>query len=240
MTGCLALALATGCGGAALAARPGDPGPPAPAGPAPAVPGPRALPAGVPEPPAATTQLVTVVAASASSTVAELHAWQRDSDAGWRRAQGPVRVRVGTAGIGPTSEGVGRTPAGSYRLTEAFGRSADPGTRLPYTRVDGQDWWVSDVDSRLYNTRQRCAPSQCPFDERESENLHRAGPSYDHAAVIGYNPPPATPGAGSAFFVHVDAGVASEGCVVVPRADMIELLRWLDAAAEPMITIAAG
>jgi L,D-peptidoglycan transpeptidase YkuD (ErfK/YbiS/YcfS/YnhG family) len=199
-----------------------------------------ALPARVAEPPPTTSQLVTVTAAGASSTVADLQAWQREPSAGWRAVLGPVRVRVGTAGIGPASEGISRTPAGSYLLTEAFGRAADPGSGLRYTRVDAHDWWVSDVDSPLYNTRQRCAPGECPFDERRSENLYRAGPGYDHAMVIGYNLPPATSGAGSAFFVHVDAGVASEGCVVVPRAAMTELLRWVDEAAEPMITIGAG
>jgi L,D-peptidoglycan transpeptidase YkuD (ErfK/YbiS/YcfS/YnhG family) len=55
--------------------------------------------------------------------------------------------------------------------------------------------------------------------------------------VIGYNTAPARPGAGSAFFVHVDAGVPSQGCVEVPRASEVALLRWLDPAQHPRITI---
>ena len=58
--------------------------------------------------------------------------------------------------------------------------------------------------------------------------------------VIGYNTAPVRPGAGSAFFVHVDAGAPSQGCVEVPRASEMDLLRWLDPAQHPRITIGLG
>lgn len=63
-------------------------------------------------------------------------------------ALGPVPARVGSAGIGTASEGCTRTPAGTFTLTEAFGRAANPGTVLPYRTVDGDDdRWVPDGDS---------------------------------------------------------------------------------------------
>ncbi|MGI8816502.1 MAG: L,D-transpeptidase family protein [Pseudonocardia sp.] len=133
-----------------------------------------------------------------------------------------------------------RTPAGSFSLDQAFGRTANPGTRLPYRLVGDQDWWVSDPSSPAYNSYQRCRPGSCPFDESAGENLGRSGPSYDHALVIGYNTTSPVPGAGSAFFLHVDAGVASAGCVEVPRAGVVELLRWLDPRQRPRITIGVG
>lgn len=58
--------------------------------------------------------------------------------------------------------------------------------------------------------------------------------------MIGYNTAPVRPGAGSAFFVHVDAGAPSQGCVEVPRASEVALLRWLDLAQHPRITIGLG
>jgi L,D-peptidoglycan transpeptidase YkuD (ErfK/YbiS/YcfS/YnhG family) len=108
---------------------------------------------------------------------------------------------------------------------------------MPYRQVGTSDWWVSDTHSPSYNTYRHCAPGTCDFNESAGENLGRAGPSYDHAVVIGYNTAPARPGAGSAFFVHVDAGVPSQGCVEVPRASEVALLRWLDPAQHPRITI---
>ncbi len=195
------------------------------------------LPPGVPEPPGGTSQLVTVLAPTARGTSATMRAWQRGQSGSWRQVRRPVRVRIGPDGVGEASERSRRTPAGSFTLVEAFGRAPDPGTRLPYRRVDERDWWVSDTGSSAYNTYQRCRPGSCPFDERAGENLGRAGPSYDHALVIGYNTASPSPGAGSAFFLHVDAGVESAGCVVVPRAEVLTLLRWLEPGAQPRITI---
>ncbi|WP_369137788.1 L,D-transpeptidase family protein [Modestobacter versicolor] len=49
-----------------------------------------------------------------------------------------------------------------------------------------------------------------------------------------------TPGAGSAFFLHVTDGAPTAGCVAVDRAAMQQLLRWLDPAATPVISIGVG
>jgi L,D-peptidoglycan transpeptidase YkuD (ErfK/YbiS/YcfS/YnhG family) len=198
------------------------------------------LPPGVAEPPSGTTQLVTVLAPAARSTTATLRTWQREPSGGWRAVRGPLPVRVGTDGVGQASERSRRTPVGSFSLDQAFGRAANPGTRLPYRRVGDQDWWVSDSGSPAYNTYRHCRPGSCPFDESAGENLGRSGPSYDHALVIGYNTAHPVAGAGSAFFLHVDAGVSSAGCIEVPRAEVVELLRWLDPGQRPRITIGIG
>ena len=197
------------------------------------------LPPGVPTPPGGSNQLVTVLVPSAGSTSGTLQAWQR-AGGGWTSALGPVHVRVGTQGIGATKEGLNRTPKGTFDLPSAFGRQPNPGTKMPYRHVDNSDWWVSDPHSPAYNTYRRCAPGSCSFSEGAGENLGRAGASYDYAVVIGYNTAPVRAGAGSAFFVHVDAGAPSAGCVETPRATEIALLRWLDPAQHPRITIGRG
>jgi L,D-peptidoglycan transpeptidase YkuD (ErfK/YbiS/YcfS/YnhG family) len=184
------------------------------------------------------TQVVTVVAPRAGATTAELTAWQRGA-AGWSVALGPVPARIGSGGVGAVREGSTRTPVGVFGLTEAFGRAPDPGTRLPYRVVDGDDWWVSDVRSPRYNRYARCAPSTCDFDETAGENLVAAGPAYDHAVVIDHNRG-GTPGAGSAFFLHVSTGAATAGCVAIDGDSLAALMRWLDPAASPRIAIGMG
>jgi len=181
-------------------------------------------------------QVITVAGASSSSTTAQLTAWTRSGN-GWARAIGPITAYVGSAGIGQASETTRRTPAGVFGLTEAFGIQADNGTRLPYRRVDTSDWWVSDVNSDAYNTHYRCSPGTCPFDEAAGENLGSAGTAYNHAVVIDYNRFPVTPGAGSAFFLHVSTGRATAGCVAIPSASLDTVMRWLDPAQHPVITI---
>ena len=198
------------------------------------------LPPGVPVPPTGSNQLLTVLVPSASSTSGVLRGWRRESGGPWTSVLGPVTVRVGTAGVGAAHEGINRTPRGTFDLPSTFGRQPNPGTRMPYRQVDTNDWWVSDTRSPSYNTYRRCPPGTCNFNESAGENLGRAGPSYDYAVVIGYNTTPVRPGAGSAFFVHVDAGAPSQGCVEVPRASEVGLLRWLDPAQHPRITIGLG
>ncbi|CAM3495813.1 L,D-transpeptidase family protein [Kibdelosporangium persicum] len=181
-------------------------------------------------------QVVTVSARDWSSTTAKLSAWSRVNDS-WHRDIGPVDAFVGAEGIGEAQEGRSRTPAGVYALTEAFGIAPNNGTRLPYFTVDEQDWWVSDVDSPEYNKHFRCPPGKCPFDERAGERLITAGHVYDHAVVIDYNRDPVKPGAGSAFFLHVHNGKPTAGCVAVPSGELDVIMRWLDPAKRPAITI---
>ena len=181
------------------------------------------------------TQVVTVAAASSSATSAQLTAWERGPD-GWTVVLGPVTARVGSAGVGRASEASTKTPAGAFGLTQAFGRSGDPGTALPYQLVDGDDWWVSDTASPRYNTYAQCAPHSCDFNEAAGENLLRSDGAYDQGVVIDYNRG-GTPGAGSAFFLHVANGAATAGCVAIDLASLQAIMRWLDPGASPVISI---
>jgi L,D-peptidoglycan transpeptidase YkuD (ErfK/YbiS/YcfS/YnhG family) len=181
-------------------------------------------------------QVITVVAASKSSTTATLTAWTRQGN-GWRADIGPITANVGSAGVGAASETTSRTPAGVFGLTEAFGIAGNNGTKLPYFQVDDSDWWVSDTASAAYNTHVRCAAGSCTFNEKAGERLAAAGSVYNHAVVINYNRGPITPGAGSAFFLHVSNGRATAGCVSVPSAQLDAIMRWLDPGQRPVINI---
>jgi L,D-peptidoglycan transpeptidase YkuD (ErfK/YbiS/YcfS/YnhG family) len=188
------------------------------------------------------TQVITVVADSPTATTATFTAWQRTGllwDQ-WQVVRGPITANVGRDGIGQASETVSKTPAGVWTLTEAFGRQANDGTRLPYRQVGDSDWWVSDVHSPLYNTYYHCDAGTCPFDEAAGEDLGKAGPVYDHAVVIDYNRTPVVPGAGSAFFLHISAGKPTAGCVSIPADDLKAVMAWLDPAQQPVIDIAVN
>jgi L,D-peptidoglycan transpeptidase YkuD (ErfK/YbiS/YcfS/YnhG family) len=139
-------------------------------------------------------------------------------------------------------QGSGTTPAGTYRLTEAFGIEPDPGTRLPYLHVGPDDWWVADNNSRYYNSHRR--GSQGGFDTslpeshvNGSERLVTHRTTYRYAVVIDFNRRPAVRYRGAAIFLHVNGSGATQGCVSVPESAMVQLLRWLDPAAKPRIAI---
>lgn len=176
-------------------------------------------------------QVITVVAPSPTSTSATVTAWARWGRR-WKAIVGPVSAKVGADGIGSASEYVSRTPAGTYRLTQAFGRQPDPGTRLPYFRSTVRDWWDENPASPTYNThvRQWASPGG------HSENLYRAGPVYDYVVNIDYNTA-RVPGAGSGIFLHITNGSPTAGCVAIGRNALVRIMRWLRPAAAPVIVI---
>lgn len=184
-------------------------------------------------------QVITVSVSTAASTTGVLEAWER-RDGEFTRVRGPIGVYVGEEGVGLASERRARTPRGVFSLTEAFGRARDPGTALPYTRVRLSHWWVSDVRSRAYNQMRVCQPgASCGFRQDRSEQLGDIQ-AYKYALVIDYNRNPVVPGRGSAFFLHVTEGKPTAGCVSMPARHLRWLLRWLDPAAEPVISINIG
>jgi L,D-peptidoglycan transpeptidase YkuD (ErfK/YbiS/YcfS/YnhG family) len=198
-----------------------------------------ALPAAQAAPPPDPAQVITVSVQSSASTTGVLEAWERRGER-FTRVRGPVPVYVGEEGVGLASERRSRTPRGVFALTEAFGRAADPGTALPYTRVGLSHWWVSDVRSPHYNTMRVCRPGgSCGFRQSRSEQLGDID-AYKYAIVIDYNSDPVIPGRGSAFFLHVSEGRPTQGCISMSASDMKWLLRWLEPTEEPTISINLG
>ena len=184
----------------------------------------------------ASGQLVTVVAASYGATRAELTAYRR-AGRRWRRVFGPWVVWIGRNGMarpGAKREGDGRTPSGTFGFGFFFGVDPDPGVHFPYRRVHPYDVWDDDSSSPLYN--------QWVDDGHADPG---AGPepmdvsAYDFGAVIGYNTA-RTPGLGSAIFLHINIGTPTAGCVTLPEGELVEILRWLNPAASPRITMGVG
>lgn len=63
--------------------------------------------------------------------------------------------------------------------------------------------------------------------------------AYDYGAVIAYNTA-RTPGLGSAIFLHINIGTPTAGCVTLPESELLKILRWLNPAASPKITMRVG
>jgi L,D-peptidoglycan transpeptidase YkuD (ErfK/YbiS/YcfS/YnhG family) len=192
--------------------------------------------------PSTTKQVIVVTAATWSTTSATLEAFARDGRGRWVRRLS-ARARVGYSGMVVGSsrrQGSGKTPAGSYRITQSFGRYADPGTKLRYTKVGRDHWWVQDNASRYYNTMRRGSRGGFRRTERGprgSERLFRFNPEYNYAAVIDFNRPNPVRHRGSGIFLHVHGRGATAGCVSVTQRQMAWLLRWLDPRQNPRIVI---
>lgn len=186
---------------------------------------------------AAIRQLITVRAASHSATVATLRVY-RVSHGTKTLVFGPWQARVGVDGIaraGAKREGDGKTPSGTYGFSFFFGVRQPLKFAFPFRHAYRYDVWDDDPASPLYNEwvdRRKHDPGASP------EPMHVV-PAYDYAAVIAYNTK-RVPGLGSAIFLHVGTGGATAGCVSLPRAELIKVLRWLRPGARPKITISAA
>ena len=184
----------------------------------------------------AARQLVTVTAAAYGATRAELTAYQRTGGK-WRRVFGPWLAWIGRNGMarpGAKREGDGRTPSGTFGFGFFFGVDSNPGVHFPYRKIYAYDVWDDDPSSALYNewVDDRYAnPGAAPEPMDVS--------AYDYGAVIAYNTA-RTPGLGSAIFLHINIGTPTAGCVSLPLRELLEILRWLNPAASPRITMGVG
>jgi len=132
-------------------------------------------------------------------------------------------VAIGRGGItGDKREGDGATPAGIWRLMGGgyrADRSLAPKAPVRMRAIAARDLWSDDPADPNYNHAVRA-----PY-AASHERLARADGLYDIFLVTDWNWPDASPGAGSAIFVHLWRGPRkpTAGCLAF-RPDH---LRWI-------------
>ncbi len=205
-------------------------------------------------------QLVVVTGRSRTSSHATLRTYHKGPDGAWTERFPAMPARNGYGGWVPAGQRVqdtGTTPQGTFTLTTAFGLDADPGTALPYRRVDADDHWAGDErDPKTYNLFQAVVSPVRTWRTQRAERLAAYPAQYRYAAVIDFNRPdpatvtwdrflrqyrtsrPADVRRGSAIFLHVNGAGSTAGCVSVARADMVSVLTWLNPARLPRIVMA--
>lgn len=183
---------------------------------------------------AGTGQVLTVTNWQQTRTYALFNAF-RLVDGTWTHRWGPWTARIGAGGFadpGQKIEGDALTPQGSYGFQFMFGVNANPGVHFSWRHAYRYDYWDDDPNSSRYNL---WTDTRYYYAGVNPEPMHNV-PSYNYAAVIAYNLA-RVPGAGSAIFLHVGDGQATAGCVSLPQADLLEIIRWLRPARDPVITM---
>lgn len=201
-------------------------------------------------------QLVTVTSDRWSNTAAQLRIWRRSGET-WRLVRGPVRVSLGWGGFvraDQRRQSTGTTPAGRFGIPSVFGIRADPGSRLPYRRVDGDDHWPYEPrDPATYNIYQPWKAPTTSWRPEYVERLADYGYEYAYSIVLGYNLPrgvrwsprrrqyvarePADTARGGGIFLHVKERRYTAGCVSAPLRQVRWLVRWLDPTLHPRIVM---
>jgi L,D-peptidoglycan transpeptidase YkuD (ErfK/YbiS/YcfS/YnhG family) len=184
------------------------------------------------------SQLITVQAGSTQTTHATLRIWHRRGRC-WVPAGGPYAARVGWNGLRRNRhEGDGTTPIGTFPIGPTmYGVAPDPGLRFRYRRLRCGDWWVEDPASPAYNTFRHVPCGARPPFMTPTPDMSQSPTAYRHLAVVEFNMHPVVPGRGSGIFLHATTGRPTNGCVSLPLADLVHVLRWLRPEAKPVIAI---
>jgi L,D-peptidoglycan transpeptidase YkuD (ErfK/YbiS/YcfS/YnhG family) len=123
-------------------------------------------------------------------------------------------------------EGDGASPIGVWPIRGVLLRpdrvALPESLQLPWRWTRPDDGWSDGADDPAYNR-----PVRHPYGF-SAERLWREDGLYDVIVVLGHNDAPVVPGAGSAIFWHCwRDGAATEGCVAIPKAALLELLPLL-------------
>lgn len=142
-------------------------------------------------------------------------------------------VQIGRGGLsGRKHEGDGATPLGRMRIVEMLYRADRLSRPARWAKPIGpQDLWCDDPADPAYNL-----PVKAPFPPSH-ERMARPDPLYDIVLVTDWNYPKATPGRGSAIFVHQRRRLCypTAGCLALRRADLIALAKTIRPGTELLI-----
>jgi len=198
------------------------------------------------------SQMVVVTTKDWTATEGLLRRFERKERA-WQQVGPSVRVVVGRSGLGwgrgltnfPPSavphkrEGDGRSPAGIFHLTYAFGYAPAEEVReikLPYIQCTESVECVDDPNSSYYNII-KDRPTAEKVDWKSSEKMRMSDDEYKLGIFIEHNTSPPEPGAGSCVFMHIwkEPGHPTSGCTAMSIGGIESLLGWLDPRAKPVL-----
>lgn len=200
-------------------------------------------------------QLLVVVTSDWNAVEGELWRYERSDDRMlWQLVGGRMPVVLGRNGLAwgkglhgdmsegrsTKQEGDGRSPAGVFRLSAAFGYApADriQGVKLPYVPVTPSLQCVDDSASRFYNKIIDSEYISSAPDWNSTERMLRSDNLYKWGVLVDHNVDPAVPVGGSCIFLHIWRGplVGTAGCTAMEELNVLILLGWLDPSANPII-----
>lgn len=199
-------------------------------------------------------QVVVVTTAGWSQHTGTLRSFER-RDGRWQPVLAATPVVIGThgaawgIGLHPPQtgeqkrEGDGKSPAGVFALTSAFGYAETATTAMPYQAMTADHYCVDVPSSPLYNRivdqRTVAAADVSGSTEPMRRDLHVNGDmAYQTGLFVAHNVP-ARANAGSCIFVHLwknaDSGTA--GCTAMAPAALDAIMKWLKPAQQPVLVL---
>ncbi|GAA4853678.1 L,D-transpeptidase family protein [Kitasatospora terrestris] len=173
--------------------------------------------------PAETRQLLVASGKGKDSSDTTVTLWTRGADGVWQAGQAWPAHNAYKGWTAEHRSGDLRSPIGLFALTDAGGRKANPGTKLPYDQ---------DADFVMGGRGFNNEPLAGSFDYVVAINYNRVAGS---SPLDTRTPEGAAKGGG--IWLHLDHGGPTHGCVSLTEDHMVELVRALDPALHPMIAM---
>ncbi|MFF2075575.1 L,D-transpeptidase family protein [Kitasatospora sp. NPDC058162] len=173
--------------------------------------------------PATTTQVVVATGQGKDTDKNSVTLWTRTPEGRWLAGETWQGHNGKNGWTTDHNEGDLRSPIGVFDLTDAGGRNANPGSKLPYDKdasfvVSGTgffgDQLAGSFDYVVAINYNRVAGSS-PLDMRRPMGSKKGG----------------------GIWLHVDHDGPTHGCVSIPEDKMAQLIRTLDPAAHPVIVM---
>ncbi|MFF2146939.1 L,D-transpeptidase family protein [Kitasatospora sp. NPDC058190] len=173
--------------------------------------------------PAETTQVVVASGADKNTDKNTVVLWTRTPEGRWLAGETWNGHNGKNGWTADHNEGDLRSPIGVFSLTDAGGRNADPGSKLPYDKdpsfvVSGTGFFGDQLAGSFdyvvainYNR----VPGNSPLDMRRPMGAKKGG----------------------GIWLHVDHDGPTHGCVSIPEDKMAQLIRTLDPSAHPVIVM---
>ncbi|MEV7776334.1 hypothetical protein [Kitasatospora sp. NPDC086791] len=173
--------------------------------------------------PAETTQVVVASGADKNTDKNTVVLWTRTPEGRWLAGETWQGHNGKNGWTADHNEGDLRSPIGVFGLTDAGGRLADPGSKLPYDKdpsfvVSGTGFFGDQLAGS--------------FDYVVAVNYNRVA---GNSPLDARRPMGAKKGGG--IWLHVDHDGPTHGCVSIPEDKMALLIRTLDPAAHPVIVM---
>ena len=179
---------------------------------------------------ASADQMLIVAAFNETATDAWVSLHEKQGDGSWCMVMTSPGF-IGKNGLGKTKEGDAKTPTGVFHFNRAFGIADDPGSLIPYVKVDDDTYWSGDTRegfhyNELVNLKDL---PELDIESGDSEHIVDYPYHYQYCLNISYNEE-GTPGLGSAIFLHclAPAKPFTGGCVSIPEDHMKWVMQHVD------------
>jgi D-alanyl-D-alanine dipeptidase len=199
-------------------------------------------------------QIILVLTDSIIAANGNLLYFERTSvESKWTQINSTINVVLGRNGLGwgrglnsidssklpIKNEGDGRSPAGVFKLSAAFGYASSDkmkGLKIPYLPIKELVECIDDIKSSFYNmivSRDKIKN----IDWQSSEKMYFADIWYEQGVVVEQNTNPIINGAGSCIFLHnwSKSNETTSGCTGMAPVNMKKIIYWLDSSANPVL-----